>query len=121
MTESDRTPQDRRIALRIDSSNLVVHNETAEKGLQRSQGLGVSLDMNEFGIRLQATEPIPLGERYRFCLAIGDEIVEALGQVVHLQRALNGTFEMGIEFLEISARHIETLRRHAAARSTKSG
>jgi hypothetical protein len=111
-----KIPADRRITPRMSSGHLVVHSDVAEKDPNRTLGMSVTLDLNEFGVMVQSTEAITLGERYRFSIALGDQIVEALGQVVHVNRALNGTFEMGIEFLEISARNIEKLRAHAAFR-----
>ncbi len=107
-----KIPQDRRVAERLDSGHLVIHTDVGETDLNRTLGLGVTLDLNEFGIKVQASEPIPLGERFRFSLAVGDEVIEATGKVVHINRALNGTFEMGIEFVEIYARYIEAIRRH---------
>ncbi len=108
----DKIPQDRRVAERLDSGHLVIHTDVGEEDLNRTLGLGVTLDLNEFGIKVQASEAIPLGERFRFSLAVGNEVIEATGKVVHIGRALNGTFEMGIEFVEIYARHIEAIRRH---------
>lgn len=119
MAADPKIPQDRRIAVRCQTGNLVVHSDVTEKDPQKTLGLCVTLDLNEFGMRIQSSEPIPVGERYRFQIAIHDEIVEALGQVVHVARALNGTFEMGVEFLELTARHIEKLRAFTSERSRK--
>lgn len=115
MKDDKKIPDDRRISTRVDSGNLVSHRQVEESDPNRTLGLSVTLDINEFGMRLQATEPMGLGERYRFSVAIGDELVEVVGQVVHVNRALNGTFEMGVEILEISAKNIERLKAHAAA------
>ncbi|MEE9391531.1 MAG: PilZ domain-containing protein [Planctomycetota bacterium] len=108
----DKIPQERRVTQRTDAGNLVVHTDVAESDLAHTLGLGVTIDMNEFGVKVQSTDPMPLGERFRFKLALKEEVVEATGQVVHVGRCLNGTFEMGIEFLEISAQGIEKIRAH---------
>lgn len=116
----DKIPEDRRVSPRIDSGNLVAHRDVAESDPNRSLGMSVTLDVNEFGLRIQSTDPIPLGEKYRFSIALGDDIVDALGQIVHVNRALNGTFEMGVEFLEIAARNIEKIRVYLQRRSPTS-
>ena len=111
----DKIPRDRRVAERLESGHLVIHTDVGETDLNRTLGLGVTLDLNEFGLKVQATEPIPLGERFRFSFAVGEEVIEATGKVVHVSRALNATFEMGIEFVEIYAKDIEAIRRHIDA------
>lgn len=105
-----KIPEDRRTVPRLEAGHLVIHTDEMEGDVNRSLGLSVTLDINEFGLRVQSTEPMPLGERFRFSVALGDTMFEALGQVVHVGRVLNGTFEMGIEFLEVPARSIELIR-----------
>ena len=112
-----KLPQDRRTVPRLDSGHLVIHTDETEADVNRSLGLGVTLDINEFGLRVQSTEAMPLGERFRFSVALGDDVFEAIGQVVHVGRALNGTFEMGIEFLEVSARCAEIIRRYVETKA----
>ncbi|MCA9321716.1 MAG: PilZ domain-containing protein [Planctomycetes bacterium] len=101
---------------RSAAGHLVSHTEVGETDPNRILGLSVSIDLNEFGLKLQATEPMPLGEKYRFSVALGEKVVEATGKVVHVNRALNGTFEMGVEFVEIFARHIESIKNHMTGR-----
>jgi len=113
----DKIPQDRRVAPRSASGFLISYTDVAETDPNRILGIAVSIDLNEFGLKLQSTEPIPLGEKYRFSVALGDDLIDAVGKVVHVERALNGTFEMGVEFIEIYARHIETIKKHVAHRS----
>ena len=108
----DKIPQDRRVSRRSAAGHLVTHTDVGETDPNRILGLGVTIDVNEFGLKVQSTESMPLGEKYRFSVALDDEIIEATGKVVHVNRALNGTFEMGVEFIEIFARHIEVIKRH---------
>ncbi|MCB9832361.1 MAG: PilZ domain-containing protein [Planctomycetes bacterium] len=117
----DKIPDDRRVAERLDSGHLVIHTDVGETDLNRTLGLGVTLDINEFGIKVQATSPMPLGERFRFSLALDESIIEATGKVVHVDRALNGTFEIGIEFIEIFGRYIEAIRKFVARRKSERG
>lgn len=112
MSNEENIPSDRRLSDRVDSGNLVIHTDVGETDPNRTLGLGVTLDLNEFGLKVQSQEPIPLGERFSFSIALRDEVVRATGRVVHVGRALNGTYEMGIEFVNMSARNIEKLRRH---------
>jgi hypothetical protein len=105
-------PQDRRSTPRVETGNLVVHSHVGSPKVQ-SLGLGVTLDLNEFGVRVQYVSPFAIGDRYRFSIAIGDDLVETVGRVVHVAQALNGTYETGIEFLEVSERAVEVIRRHA--------
>ncbi|HYC78311.1 MAG TPA: PilZ domain-containing protein [Planctomycetota bacterium] len=108
-------PHDRRSATRFDTANLVAHSE-AGGAASVPYGLGVTLDLNEFGIRVQHADPFLVGDRFRFHLALGDDLVEATGRVVHVSQALNGTYEAGIEFLDVSAKAVESIRRHCKSR-----
>ena len=109
-------PQDRRGAKRFDTANLVSHTD-AEGGPQAGPlGLGVTLDLNEFGLRVQQREAFAVGERYRFHIALGDALIEVVGRVAHVAQALNGTFETGVEFLEVSPSATTAIRRHCLAR-----
>ena len=110
----DDIPQDRRMSTRVDSGHLVIHTDVAETDPNRTLGIGVTIDINEFGLKVQSREAMPLGERFRFSVAVGDQIIEASGKVVHVGRALNGTFEMGIEFIDIGGSEIEKIRAHLA-------
>lgn len=98
------------MATRIESGNLVVHTPLSTSSAHALEGLGVTLDLSEFGLKIQCTDPLILGERFRFSLALGDTVVEAMGQVVHIARIPNNTFEMGIEFVEISVSAIGAIR-----------
>jgi hypothetical protein len=105
-------PQDRRSTPRADTGNLVIHSHVGSPSQSQSLGIGVTLDLNEFGIRVQYAGSFAVGDRFRFSIAIGDELVEVVGRVVHVAQALNGTYEAGIEFLEVSERAVEVIRRH---------
>lgn len=109
-------PHDRRSAPRTDSGNLLIHSEVGQPPEATYLGLAVTLDLNEFGLRAQTADPFGIGERYRFSVALGDEIVGATGRVVHVAQALNGTFEMGVEFLQIASEDIERVRRYLVSR-----
>jgi PilZ domain len=106
-------PQDRRTTPRVDTGNLVVHSHVGAPSQTQALGLGVTLDLNEFGVRVQYASSFTVGDRYRFSIAIGDDLVEVVGRVAHVSQALNGTFEAGIEFLEVSERAVEVIRRHS--------
>lgn len=110
----DNIPEDRRTVKRLDAGHLVIHSDSTEEDAHRPLSMAVTIDLNEFGFKVQSTEPLALGERFRFSVALQEDVVEATGQVVHVNRALNGTFEMGVEFVDISAASIERLRKYVA-------
>lgn len=109
-------PHDRRSSSRVETGNLVIHSEIGNEAQDQALGMSVTLDLNEYGIRLQCTEPFQLGDRFRFSIALRDEVVIATGRVVHVGEALNGTYEIGIEFLQISGEDIERIRAYCRER-----
>ncbi|MSR74434.1 MAG: PilZ domain-containing protein [Planctomycetes bacterium] len=108
-------PHDRRSARRIETGHLVIHSELPSQG--QCLGMAVTLDLNEFGLRVQTNQKFSVGERFRFSIALKEEIVSATGRIVHSEAALNGTWEVGIEFLQIAAEDIERIREFSKARS----
>ena len=109
-------PHDRRSSTRVDTGNLVIHSEVGQDIYGQVLGMAVTLDMNEFGLRIQTNERFDSGDRFRFSVALHDQIVAATGRVVHCAQALNGTWEVGIEFLQISSEDIERIRRFCSER-----
>ena len=107
-------PHDRRSATRFDSGNLVIHSESSQGPEDQVLGMAVTLDLNEFGARIQTTEPFASGERFRFSIALKEDVVSAVGRIVHTVAALNGTFEVGIEFLEVCPEDAARIRRFCA-------
>ncbi len=110
-------PQDRRSAPRVETGTLVIHHELGQSADHAWTTLAVTLDLNEFGLRAQTTEALRLGGRYRFSLAVENDIVQATGRVVHVAKTLNGTFEIGVEFLQIGAEDIARVRRFLRERA----
>jgi len=110
-------PHDRRSATRIESGHLVIHAEADAESMSQCLGMGVTLDINEFGLRMQSRESFDVGTRYIFSIALEDEVIQAAGRIVHTALALNDTFENGVEFLEIGAAEIEKIRAFVARRT----
>lgn len=107
-------PYDRRSAPRQDSGNLVVDSDPVSSDRYAALGMGVTLDLNEHGVRMQYAKPFSMGDRWRFSIALGEEVVDVIGRVVHVNPTLNGTYEAGVEFLEISGADIKKIRDHLA-------
>lgn len=108
-------PHDRRSTPRIETGHLVIHSDVP--GQEQCLGMAVTLDLNEFGLRLQSQQKFTTGERFRFSIALREEIVSATGRIVHVAQALNGTYEAGVEFLQIGAEDIERIRRYIKSRA----
>lgn len=107
-------PHDRRSSSRVDTGNLVIHSEVGQDAKSQVLGMAVTLDLNEFGLRIQTTERFEPGDRFRFSVALKDHIIAATGRVVHLAQVLNGSWEVGIEFLQISSEDIDLIRRYCS-------
>lgn len=108
-------PHDRRSTPRVESGHLVIHSDVP--GQDHCVGMAVTLDLNEFGLRLQSQQKFAVGDRFRFSIALREEIVSATGRVVHVAQALNGTYEAGVEFLQISAEDIDRIRTYIKSRA----
>ena len=111
-------PHDRRSTPRLEAGHLVIHTDPDGEEGGDCLGLAVTLDLNEFGLRFQTTERLKVGTRYRLGIALEDQVVNAVGRIVHVSRALNDTFEAGVEFLDVAPRDVERIRRYAVSRDS---
>lgn len=111
-------PYDRRSAPRQDSGNLIVDSDPVASDRFACLGMGVTLDLNEHGVRMQYAKPFSMGERWRFSIALGEAVVDVVGRVVHVSQTLNGTYEAGVEFLEISGSDIRKIRDHLSRKAS---
>lgn len=101
---------DRRSTERTYAGHLILHSEVTREPTDQVLGVAVTLDINEFGVRVQSACPYAVGDRYRFSVALRETMVAATGRIAHVSKTLNGTYEVGIEFLQISAADIEKIR-----------
>lgn len=106
----EQQPEERRVNPRLEAGHLVVHGDPDSSEFETPLGMAVTLDLNEFGLKVQCNQPMPLGELFRFSVALGDDLLDATGEVVHISRVLNGTFEMGIEFVDITPGNVSMIR-----------
>lgn len=111
-------PYDRRSARRYDAGHLIVESDPIAMDRFAALGMGVTLDINEHGVRIQNTKPFTVGDRWRFSIALGDDIIDVIGRVVHVTQVLNGSFESGVEFLEIAGSDIRKIREHVIRRAS---
>ena len=97
---------EKRRHIRIDSENLShVIVENGEETLQ--EGIGKTLNLSESGILLETHFSMESGQRVDLTLALGNELVEGNGEVVHSRTDPAGVSRTGIQFKDVDA---ETLR-----------
>ena len=97
---------------RIDSINLLSYVCVDEGDNSLSQGVGRTLNISEGGIFLETH--IPVESQYVVLMSIGleDEVIDIKGKVIYSKENKASRFESGIEFLEISDKDIEILKKY---------
>ena len=93
---------DRRKTPRITLRQLAqASGSDAETG-ERSELMGTTADISEGGVRFEAGQGFREGSEVSISFAVGEDIVEATGRVIHFTPQDDGTVGMGIQFLGLS-------------------
>lgn len=84
---------------RVNSINLAEVHVLDEEEIADC-GIGKTLNISEGGILLETHFPIETDQFLNLTLALGDEIFEIKGKVIHSQRGDNGRYQNGVQFTE---------------------
>ncbi|NOZ24343.1 MAG: PilZ domain-containing protein [Planctomycetes bacterium] len=103
---------EKRRAARITFKGLVHCEQVDVSRLSHNETMGRTLDISEGGILLEAQQHFPLLSQIDFGVALGDEIIDAKGKVIHLSQKEDGKIHMGIQFVEMSEPDKEKLREY---------
>ena len=93
--------KDKRKVPRIESLTLrsyVVYDE-ADNAIR--QGMGRTLNISKTGICLDTYKPLSRRQKVALTIGLNDDLVDIIGQVVHIRKRKNGRFDNGIDFVEM--------------------
>ena len=105
---------EKRKSARVTFKGLVHCEQVDVARLSHNETMGRTLDISEGGILLEAQQHFPLLAEIEVGLAVGHQIIEAKGKVVHLSQNEEGKIHMGIQFVEMSEVDKEALREYCA-------
>jgi c-di-GMP-binding flagellar brake protein YcgR len=67
-----------------------------------SEVMGTTADLSEGGVRFEAERGFKEGSQVSISFSVGEEIIEAVGQVVHFTPREDGVVSMGLKFVDLS-------------------
>lgn len=102
--------QEKRKHRRVDSLNLSYFCED-EKGVVVNEGMGRTLNVSESGILLETHFATVPSHYLSLTIAIGDDLVDIRGRIVHSSTGEDGKFQAGIQFLDIDDHALEILKK----------
>lgn len=94
---------------RIDRKLLVNYDHFNFDNLKDDEGLARTLDMSVRGLLLQLPRPVEPGSTLRLSLSLGDDVVEAFGEVRRCEQDDDGLYEAGIELRYVPEKFIRTV------------
>lgn len=94
---------------RTDSLNLSYFN-VDEDGVIVDQGMGRTINISISGILLEISSQLSKDQLLDMELALGNDLIDAKGKVVHCHDLGNGKFQAGIEFTDISSDNLEIIK-----------
>jgi hypothetical protein len=88
---------------RLETLNLVSFLHRDEEGKVDLEVVGRTLDLSEGGILLEIPHTVPsTNKEVEVTLGIRDNVIQTVGEIVHLRELENGHFGLGISFKDLS-------------------
>lgn len=75
------------------------------------QGMGRTLNLSESGILLETYFPISATHSVILSIGLGDDLVDLRGRPVHVRASGQGSYEVGIEFVDPEETTLRRIRR----------
>lgn len=107
--------KDKRKAPRVDSLNLISYVVFDEADNAVRQGMGRTLNISKTGICLDTYKPLSRRQKVALTIGLEDNLVDIIGQVVHVRKRQNGRFDNGIDFVEMDQNQQSVLGRFLTA------
>ena len=93
-------------------------HEDTETG-SRNEIMGTTHDVSEGGVRFEAGQAMEVGSELTTSFAMGEQIVEANGQVIHFAPKYDGTASMGIKFTGLSESHWKLIENYCRNKASQ--
>lgn len=90
---------DRRRYPRIDTNNLISYSCLDENGNELDTCIAMASNINPLGAKIETYQEILSKNIYLTSVDVDDNIIGIIGRVAHAQKADDGRFEFGIQFL----------------------
>jgi len=103
---------EKRIAPRIESSNLLSYVCLDENNHEMMQGMGRTLNVSEGGILLETHVPIDPHHIVSLTIALENDLMDLKGKIAYSRKREDGKFESGIEFMEMDEEKRRFIRQY---------
>lgn len=94
---------------RVETLNLVHVAEFDQRGFSAGMEMGRTLNVSHGGARLELAHALPLRSRVRMTLALGGQLLDTTGTVVHLEVIDDDRVLVGIAFDAMSEQAQQTI------------
>lgn len=106
---------------RVNAASLVNFAEFNAMRILKSLSTAATVDVSQGGLRIHCHESIPVSTVLEIELAVGEEILKAVGRVVFAREEAPGSYVMGLKFVDMSDADRERLDRFVDRRSKEKG
>ena len=100
---------------RIDSTNLLNYVCLDEEGAAFAQGMGRTLNVSESGILLETHAPLDPQTTVSLTIGMEEQIIDIKGIAVYSNENNAGSYETGIEFVDIDDVELAVLQKFIQA------
>ena len=107
--------EDNRKHKRIHSTNLLNYVCLDEEGDAFAQGMGRTLNVSESGILLETHAPLDLQTVVSLTIGMEEQIIDIKGTAIYSKKNDDGSYEIGIEFIDTETAELTVLQRFIQA------
>ena len=93
---------ERRRYIRPESLNLLDYIVVDEQGVQSEYSMGRTLNISIGGILMETHIKLHAGQQVMITLGLEDELIDAMGRIIHSTPHDDGMYHNGIEFFHAS-------------------
>ena len=96
---------------RIDSTNLLNYVCLDNEGEAYAQGMGRTLNVSAAGILLETHAPLDPETTVSLTIGMEEQIIDIKGLSIYSQKNDQGSYETGIEFVDVQAAELAVLKK----------
>ncbi|MDW7772978.1 MAG: PilZ domain-containing protein [Desulfobulbaceae bacterium] len=106
---------ERRRYVRPESLHLLDYIIIDEHGVQAEYSMGRTLNISIGGILMETHIQLPPGRQVMITIGLKEDLVDAMGRVIHSTYHQDGTYHNGIEFFHASVEDRRIINRYVEA------
>ena len=101
--------KDHRKSVRVDANLFISYDILNKDGNVVQAGMALSEDLSRKGVKIKDRNTLPVDTSIKIHLAVGEEVVDLVGRVRHVQKVTGSNYQIGVEFDEVEKEMLDKI------------